>query len=57
MNQLEKLNLDFLLTHFAKILTLYCYIDKEEEFTLILKDYTEMVQTEEFFKFGSILKD
>lgn len=48
MNLLENINLDFLLTHFAKILTLYCYVEKEDDFVLILKDYTEIVQSEEF---------
>lgn len=42
-HDLKKINIEFILTHFAKLLTLYCYLEKEDEFFLILKDYTEII--------------
>ena len=49
------MNIPFTLSHFAKLLTLYCYLDKNEEFYEIIKDYTELIQSDPFIKIGSCL--
>ena len=52
---LGKADIPFILSHFAKLLTLYCYLDKNEEFFEIIKDYTEIIQSSSFLTLGKFI--
>ena len=45
---LGKLDVDFFLSHFAKILALFYYFDNKDDCYLVIKQYTEEVQQDAF---------
>lgn len=56
IHSLSQINIDFFLSHFAKILALFYYFDNKDDCYLVIKQYTEEVQQESFLVLESLFK-
>jgi Dullard-like phosphatase family protein len=45
---LTEINIELLLTLFAKLLTLYCYIEQKKDTYLVIREYTEIIQCSDY---------